>query len=93
MNLQTKTATIETVRTDIRRELDENGNQRFTHIVNCPDEYDTTGDYLMAAIIEGFEVEALCGKRWLPIRDPKKYPVCQPCIDEALRIQGEVFGS
>lgn len=72
-------------------EHDENGEQRFTHIVNCPDEYPDTESYLAAAVIEGFPVEALCGKRWVPNRDPKKYPVCEPCLDEAERIQSEVF--
>jgi len=74
-------------------EHDENGEQRLAHIVNRDgaDEYESTDAYLMAAMIEGFAVEALCGKRWVPSRDPKKYPVCQPCVDEAMRIQSEVF--
>jgi hypothetical protein len=29
--------------------------------------------------IWGQEIEALCGIRWIPSRDPEKYPVCQPC--------------
>lgn len=30
---------------------------------------------------DGAEVEALCGKRWVPRKDPKVYPVCQTCKD------------
>ena len=29
--------------------------------------------------IEGVEVTALCGKRWIPNRDPERYPVCKTC--------------
>lgn len=78
-------------------ENDEHGEQRFTHIINRETEdsekYPTTEAYIMAAMVEGFPIEALCGKRWIPGRDIKKYPVCQKCIDEAMRIQNEVFGS
>lgn len=36
-----------------------------------------------AAYIEGTPVEALCGKVWVPSRDPKRYPVCETCLDVA----------
>ena len=32
-----------------------------------------------AAYIEGTPVRALCGKVWVPSRDPSKYPVCPDC--------------
>lgn len=84
--------TIERTQAHTEIEFDENGKQRLTHIVNCPDRYATTQEYLMESMLQGFKVEALCGHVWLPSRDPKKYPVCKPCIDEAQRIQSEVFG-
>ena len=31
------------------------------------------------ALIHGVPVVALCGKIWIPSRDPDKYPVCQTC--------------
>lgn len=31
------------------------------------------------ALIEGTPVIALCGKKWVPHRDPNKYPVCPTC--------------
>ena len=31
------------------------------------------------ANIEGVPVMALCGKVWIPNRDPNKYPVCKTC--------------
>lgn len=43
---------------------------------------DTTAQALvLEARIEGFEVEALCGHRWIPSRDPKEYPVCERCME------------
>ena len=34
---------------------------------------------LTAAMVEGTPVVALCGKVWVPSRDPKRYPVCPEC--------------
>lgn len=31
------------------------------------------------AIIFGTPLEALCGKKWIPSRDPSKFPVCPEC--------------
>jgi hypothetical protein len=33
----------------------------------------------MEAMISGVPCTALCGKRWIPSRDPKRYPVCPTC--------------
>lgn len=34
---------------------------------------------LMAAMVEGTPVVALCGKVWVPSRDPERFPVCPEC--------------
>lgn len=34
---------------------------------------------LDAAMFSGVPVTALCGKTWLPSKDPKRYPVCPTC--------------
>lgn len=31
--------------------------------------------------VMGTPVVALCGKKWVPSRDPEKYPVCPRCRD------------
>lgn len=36
---------------------------------------------LTEALINGTPVVALCGKVWVPSRDPEKYPVCPECKD------------
>ena len=33
------------------------------------------------ALVLGIPVIALCGKIWIPSRDPDKYPVCPACKD------------
>lgn len=65
---------------DIDTSLDEPGDHdRFSHYVKK--------NKIMPSAVEGTPLEALCGKKWVPSRDPQKYPVCPECkeIYEALR--------
>lgn len=57
--------------------------ERFAHYVQK--------DKITAAAVEGSPVVALCGKIWVPSRDPKKYPVCPQCkeIYEGLNNSGD----
>lgn len=59
-------------------ETDEGDHDRFSHYVRKSD--------IVRANVEGVPVVALCGKKWIPNRDPDKYPVCPVCkeIYEAL---------
>jgi hypothetical protein len=50
---------------------DEGEHDRFAHYVR-------KGDIVRSAV-EGVAVVALCGKKWIPNRDPEKYPVCPSC--------------
>jgi len=61
--------TVTEERTDYR--LDEGDHERFSHYVDK--------DKLMMAMVEGTPVRALCGKMWVPSRDPQKFPVCPTC--------------
>ncbi len=61
--------TIQEERTDIR--LDEGDHERFAHYVEK--------DKLTEALIIGTPVIALCGKVWVPSRDPERFPVCPEC--------------
>lgn len=38
-------------------------------------------DEVTDAIVNGWPVVALCGKIWVPFRDPSKYPICPICED------------
>lgn len=52
---------------------DEGDHDRFSHYVIGG------GEALMRSAVTGEPVVALCGKVWVPSRDPKKYPVCPLC--------------
>ncbi|MCW2758079.1 MAG: hypothetical protein JWO46_1825 [Nocardioidaceae bacterium] len=71
------TATDELVRTTTTDAPDE-----AAHIVYIPEGMDVTAHALvLAARIEGFEIQALCGYRWIPRRDPEPLPVCVKCAE------------
>ena len=53
--------------------LDEGDADRFAHYV--------PKDKLMEAMVTGTPIRALCGKLWVPSRDPKRFPVCPLCKD------------
>jgi hypothetical protein len=46
-------------------------HERFAHYVQK--------NKIMDSAVSGTPVIALCGKVWVPNRDPKKYPVCPEC--------------
>ncbi|MFT3861751.1 DUF3039 domain-containing protein [Micropruina sp.] len=61
--------TITDVRSDLR--LDEGDHERFSHYV--------PKNKLTEAMVMGTPVVALCGKVWVPSRNPDKFPVCPEC--------------
>jgi hypothetical protein len=63
------TQTLEDRRT--QPATDDGDHERFSHYV--------AKDKLTDAMVEGTPVVALCGKVWVPSRDPKRYPVCPEC--------------
>lgn len=57
---------------DERTEQREDGDhERFSHYV--------PKDKLVKAMVTGTPVVALCGKVWVPTRNPEKFPVCPEC--------------
>ena len=61
--------TLEDTRTD--EALDDGDHDRFSHYADKAK--------LTEAMVMGTPVVALCGKVWVPSRDPEKYPVCPEC--------------
>lgn len=53
------------------------------HIVNCPDGWTSTDEWLAFARANQVPVQALCGLVFTPTRDPFGREVCQPCLDAA----------
>lgn len=53
-------------------EITEDGDHdRFSHYA--------PKDKIVEAMVTGTPVKALCGKLWVPSRDPEKFPVCPTC--------------
>lgn len=48
-------------------------HERFSHYV--------PKEKLTEAMVMGTPVVALCGKVWVPSRDPQRFPVCPECKD------------
>jgi Protein of unknown function (DUF3039) len=46
-------------------------HERFSHYVRK--------EKIVESAVTGDPVIALCGKVWVPNRDPKRYPVCPTC--------------
>jgi hypothetical protein len=46
-------------------------HERFAHYVDK--------SKIVDSMVTGTPVTALCGKVWVPSRDPKRYPVCPTC--------------
>ncbi|HEY8294488.1 MAG TPA: DUF3039 domain-containing protein [Micrococcaceae bacterium] len=65
----TSTATIE--REELREEVEPGDRERFAHYVRK--------EKIMESALSGEPVIALCGKVWIPGRDPQKFPVCPEC--------------
>jgi hypothetical protein len=59
--------------TDVRPDLShgDGDHERFAHYV--------LKDKIVESAVTGTPVVALCGKVWVPSRDPKRFPVCPEC--------------
>lgn len=65
-----QTAVLE--REEVRPELAEPGDhERFSHYVRK--------EKILESALSGEPVTALCGKVWVPGRDPNRFPVCPTC--------------
>lgn len=57
--------------TKLELKVDDGDHDRFAHYVK-------KGKILESAV-SGKAVRALCGKKWVPSRDPEKFPICPVC--------------
>ena len=52
-------------------QTDEGDHDRFAHYVKK--------EKILESAVSGKSVRALCGKKWIPSRDPEKFPICPIC--------------
>lgn len=64
---------------DQSEQLDQGDHERYSHYVKK--------DKIVESAVMGGAVVALCGKVWVPNRDPGKFPICPDCqkIYESLK--------
>ena len=67
--------------------IEPGDHERYSHYVRK--------DKVVESAVMGKPVVALCGKVWIPNRDPEKFPVCPECkeIYEQMRNNEEGSGS
>ncbi|GHG44289.1 hypothetical protein GCM10011331_02630 [Flavimobilis marinus] len=58
-------------RTEQAQEVEPGDHERFAHYVRK--------EKILSSALSGKPVIALCGKVWVPGRDPSKFPVCPVC--------------
>lgn len=51
--------------------IDDGDHEKFSHYVKK--------DQIVESAVTGKPVIALCGKVWVPNRDPQKFPICPQC--------------
>jgi hypothetical protein len=67
----------------VEEQVEAGDHERFAHYV--------AKDKIVESAVMGALVVALCGKVWIPNRDPGKFPVCPQCkaIFEGLPMGGD----
>jgi hypothetical protein len=68
---QTGGSTSVLERTETHEQVEPGDHERFAHYVRK--------NKVMESALNGTPVIALCGKVWVPGRDPNKFPVCPIC--------------
>ncbi len=69
---QTATSVLEREQTATDAQVSEPGDhERFSHYVRK--------EKILQSALGGTPVVALCGKVWVPGRDPQRFPVCPVC--------------
>ena len=81
----TSTSVLE--QTEVREEVEPGDHERFAHYVRK--------ERILQSAVSGAPVIALCGKVWVPGRDPNRFPVCPVCkeIYDGLRDPQDGDGS
>lgn len=66
------TQSILDAETNIRTSTNDGDHDRFSHYVRK--------EKIVESAVTGKPVIALCGKVWVPGRDPDKFPICPDCL-------------
>ena len=76
-------STSTVIEPEVRPVTDDGDHDRFAHYTRRAD--------ASRAYVEGTPIRALCGKVWVPSRDPSRYPVCPECIKIRERLRRRTY--
>ena len=65
--------------------IDDGDHEKFSHYVKK--------DQIVESAVTGKPVIALCGKVWVPNRDPQKFPICPQCQEIYNKLKPAIFDS
>ena len=82
----TPTVTPDDVTTPV--DVDQGEHEMNSHIINTPKGVSAEA-IILEARVSGIPIRALCGKMWVPQRDPGKFPVCPTCIERFEALTGK----
>lgn len=66
-----RVSTLEAPVTDVIEHEEDGDHDRFAHYIKK--------EKIVESAVTGKAVRALCGKKWVPTRDPEKFPICPVC--------------
>ena len=66
-----RVSTLEAPVTDVVEHEEGGDHDRFAHYIKK--------EKIVESAVTGKAVRALCGKKWVPTRDPEKFPICPVC--------------
>jgi len=66
-----RVSTLEAPVTDVVEHEEDGEHDRFAHYIKK--------EKIVESAVTGKAVRALCGKKWVPTRDPEKFPICPVC--------------
>ena len=66
-----RVSTLEAPVTDVVEHEEDGDHDRFAHYIKK--------EKIVESAVTGKAVSALCGKKWVPTRDPEKFPICPVC--------------
>ena len=78
-DLRGKSGKTDLLEEDDLSPTDEGDHERFAHYVDK--------NKITESAVTGKPVRALCGKKWMPNRDPQKFPVCPTCKEIHARLK------
>lgn len=70
-SLKSLIGSVTTPDTELRIDTSTGDHDTFAH-------YADKGE-ITYALIYGVEIVSLCGKKWIPSKDPSRFPVCSAC--------------